>query len=413
MTAPAHFAGAADLAPCGIRHVDLDRGDRTIAAGAGECAVYVVFWRAGRPIGDRIFVGPELPVPGSAVAALAADAAAWSARDGSADPPSFAGPMPPPRISVVVCTRDRPASLERCLVSLSRCDPAPAEIVVIDNAPHAGQIRGIVASRPGLRYIAEPRPGLSHARNTGVEATSGDVIAFTDDDVEVTADWIARLAVPFADPLVACVTGAVLPADLSGEGACLFEFTSGGLNNGFARRRFDAKFLRQQWWKSPPVWAIGAGANMAIRRSAFATVGLFDPRLGAGAAGCSEDSELWFRLLRAGLHCFYDPAAVVHHYHRPNRQEVNRQMRAYLRGHVVALMVQFSQDHRVAHLLRPVVIIPIHYLRQLARLTGRGDWKGVHMIFMQVLGCAMGPFDALRRLARPGPPHLGEGSNRK
>jgi len=403
MTAPSAFVGAGGLAPCGVRHVNLDGGDRTIAAGPGERAVYAVFWRGGRPVADRLFVAAELPVPGPAVAALAADAMAAIGSDPATPPPE--GPVP--AVSVVVCTRDRPESLARCLASLACCDPAPAEILVVDNNPDSEATRRTVAGLAGIRWIAEPRPGLSHARNRGVEAAASGVVAFTDDDVEVTPDWIARLAAPFADPLVACVTGAVLPADLTGEGACLFEFSSGGLNNGFARRRHDAGFLRREWWKSPPVWTIGAGANMAIRRSAFATVGLFDPRLGAGASGCSEDSELWFRLLRAGLACVYDPAAVVHHHHRQDRAGLFRQMRAYLRGHVVALFVQFGQDRQVSHLLRPFVMLPNHYLRLMLGAVGRGDWSGARMIWVQMLGCAEGPLDALRRLRQPGPPRLG------
>src|SRR5438034_287760 len=74
-----------------------------------------------------------------------------------------------------------------------------------------------------------------------------------------------------------------------------------------------------------PVWRIGCGANMAFRRAAFAKVGLFDTRLGAGASGCSEDSELWYRLLATGGVCHYEPSAVVYHYHRSDWSSLRRQ----------------------------------------------------------------------------------------
>ncbi|MGZ9083900.1 MAG: glycosyltransferase family 2 protein, partial [Rhodoplanes sp.] len=286
----------------------------------------------------------------------------------------------PPAVSVVVCTRDRAQDLHRCLASLSRCAPAPAEIIVVDNASADDAAEAIARLYPGVRYVREPRAGLSHARNTGVRAASGGIVAFTDDDVEVSADWIARLAAPFADSEVACVTGIVLPADLSGEAACLFEFALGFFNKGFSRKRYDRSFLNRKWWCAPDVWRIGGGGNMAIRRKAFVEVGLFDPRLGAGASGCSEDSEFWFRLLQAGRGCVYDPAAVVFHYHRPNHAELWRQLRAYTRGHVIALFIQFAQDHRPSHLVRVFALMPWYYLQTAIHSLRQGDCDSLALI---------------------------------
>ena len=75
-------------------------------------------------------------------------------------------------------------------------------------------------------------------------------------------------------------------------------------------------------------------------------VGGFDERLGAGAAGCSEDSELWYRLLAAGHTVPYEPAAVVFHHHRSDVEAVRRQAAAYLEGHVAALFIQFARRYR-------------------------------------------------------------------
>jgi GT2 family glycosyltransferase len=205
---------------------------------------------------------------------------------------------------------------------------------------------------------------------------------------------------------VACVTGAVLPLDLRGEGACLFEFEFSGLDGGPVPRRFGPAFLERRWWNAPPVWRIGAGANMAIRRAAFAKVGLFDPRLGAGAAGCSEDSELWFRLLRAGMVCVYDPAVVVRHRHRQDRAALRRQLEAYIRGHFVALLAQFAQDRRVGHLMRAFVRMPAYYASQLLRALAGANRARLWMLTPQILGLLSGPFEAARRLRRPGPPPL-------
>ena len=97
-------------------------------------------------------------------------------------------------VSVVICTRDRPDALVRALEALSaQCAP-PGEIVVVDNAPSDDATRDVVASAPGVRYVLEPRPGLSVARNTGIRASRGGVIAFTDDDAEPHRAWTGQVA---------------------------------------------------------------------------------------------------------------------------------------------------------------------------------------------------------------------------
>jgi GT2 family glycosyltransferase len=401
--------GPADLAPCAVRHVRAAAPFPAIEADPGLRAVYAVFWRDGRPLGGRVLVAGELPVPAPAVPALAADAMVRVTPEAALP----AGDAPAPSdVSVVVCTRDRPDDLRRCLAALALCEPAPREVIVVDNAP-AGAA-AVVAGFPGVVCLPEPAPGLSNARNAGVRAARGAIVAFTDDDVEVAPDWIARLVAPFADPAVACVTGLVLPADLSTPAACFFEFAAGGLGKRFDRKRFDPGFLREgPRLKAPEVWRIGAGANMAVRRDAFARVGLFDPRLGAGASGCSEDSELWFRLLAAGDACFYEPAAVVAHHHRADMAALARQMRAYARGHVVALFVQHRRDREPAHLVRAFLTLPRYFLKLAWRDWLAGDRAGRRLALVQLRGALEGPFAALRWLRRPGPPRLTDAGDRR
>lgn len=396
--------GAAQLAPCGIRHLSLDAPQAALERTQHENGVYLIIWDKGRPVGSRVLVRSELPVPAPALSVLIADAAATHL----AAPAPQASPQPDesPSVSVVVCTRDRPSDLRRCLASLLACGPRAAEIIVVDNAPSTDATFDVVRAFPQVRYLREPCPGLSHARNAGARAASGEVVAYTDDDVEVRPDWIGSLARPFADPSVACVTGIVVPADLGSDAACIFEFDIGGFGREFSVRRFDASFLRRTWWQSPDVWQIGAGANMAIRRSAFARVGLFDTRLGAGASGCSEDSELWFRLLRAGLLCHYDPGVVVFHHHRADRGSLARQLRAYTRGHVVALFVQFGQDRQLRHLVRAFAIMPWYYLKAGLRALRQGDRARLAVVVQQLQGCLAGLVHALRLLRPYSQPRL-------
>ncbi len=400
---------AAQLAPCGIRHLSLDAPPLPLKPAPGENGLYVVVWDDARPVGYRVLVRSELPVPAAAVATLVADAA--GAHLAAPKPPAPPRQNDPPMISVVVCTRDRPDDLRRCLAALDACEPGPAEIIVVDNAPSTDGAMAVAREFSQVRYLRESQPGLSHARNTGARATTGEVIAYTDDDVEVRPDWIVALARPFADPAVACVTGIVIPADLGSAAACTFEFDIGGFGRELAVRRFDASFLRRKWWQSPDVWQIGAGANMAIRRSALASVGLFDTRLGAGASGCSEDSELWFRLLRAGHLCHYDPGVVVFHHHRADRKSLFRQLKSYARGHVVALFVQFGQDRQPSHLVRAFAIMPFYYLRSGLRAWRHGDHAKLGVVLQQLKGCLAGPSYALRLLRPYSPPRLARGDH--
>lgn len=397
--------------PCGIRHVRLDQPLTPLVPEPGEQSLLVFFWWNRLPLGRRLFTSLELPVPAEAIGGLGADAsspalAAWfdavptdlvaalqdldRSIDGRAQRASDT-------LSVVVCTRDRPQALTRCIASLLECEPRADEILVVDNAPENDATRKLCEGFPGVRYVLEPTPGLSRARNKGISAAKGEIIAFTDDDVEVEPSWIAGLRAGFSDDSVASVTGPVLPRRLESEAAFAFEFDYGGLAASFLPRRFDPGFLRQQIGEAPPVWQIGAGANMAIRRSAFTRIGLFDMRLGAGASGCSEDSELWHRILAAGLCCRYEPAAVVHHQHRDNLPALRRQMRAYMRGHVAALMVQFEQTRHPGNLIRAFVGLPVWMSAVALRHAFSRQSTRRSLVGWELLGLLEGPFQWLRR----------------
>ncbi|MBA3368502.1 MAG: glycosyltransferase, partial [Geodermatophilaceae bacterium] len=278
-----------------------------------------------------------------------------------------------PRVSVIICTRDRPEQLRRALTAVQALSPEPDEVLVVDNASTSSATREVVQCYPGVRYAHEPRPGLSVARNRGLRETSGEVIAFTDDDAEVRPNWLAGLLAGFDAPEVMAVTGLVLPAALDTEGQLLFENHLGGFGQGYRSQLFDSAFYRGMRRYGVPVWRIGAGASMAVRRQAFDLVGGFDERLGAGAAGCSEDSEFWYRLLAQGWRCRYEPAAVAVHHHRADRHEVRRQARAYLRGHVVALFAQHVRNQDAGNVRRAFVGLPRFYLGRLAQAVFVSD----------------------------------------
>lgn len=282
-----------------------------------------------------------------------------------AEPPADAPGQP--TTSVVVCTRDRPEPLRRLLHSLRSATVAPDEIVVVDNAPRTDATRAVVAEFSEVRYVLEPRAGLSTARNAGIRHTTGEVVAFTDDDIVVHPDWLEWLLRGFVSPEVQCVTGLILPGELDTPAQVVFEKVLGGYGRGYQRVTFDQTFFASLLRYGSPVWFVGGGGNMALRREAFDRVGGFDERLGAGAAGCSEDSELWYRLLARGWHCRYEPAAVVFHHHRREGGDLRSQSSAYMEGHLAALFVQFSRFRHSGNLYRAFRIIPLHLLGRLLR----------------------------------------------
>jgi GT2 family glycosyltransferase len=239
-------------------------------------------------------------------------------------------------ITVVVCTRDRPAELARCLQSLLQIEGPAHEVVVVDNAPRDQAARQIVAETP-FRYVREDAPGLDRARNRGIAEARHRLIAFTDDDVEVDPGWLGALASAFADPQVAGVTGRVLPAAQETPAQRLFQRYGNGMDKGDRPRVFDGAVLRAaQLLRAQDV---GVGANMAFRRSALAAVGGFDPALDVGtpAAGAG-DLDLFHRLLRAGFLLRYEPAATVRHHHRRDLEGLRRQLRNNGRSYGVYLL---------------------------------------------------------------------------
>jgi GT2 family glycosyltransferase len=169
------------------------------------------------------------------------------------------------------------------------------------------------------------------------------------------------------------VTGLVIPAELESPAQRLFE-TYWSFNQGYRARTFDQKFFARTRRFGVPVHRLGAGANMAFRCSAFEKVGGFDERLDAGAAGCSGDSELWYRLLAAGFVCRYEPAAVVYHYHRDSMGAFRLLIHNYMRGHTAALLIQFEKHGDLGNLWRLMVTLPAFYIK-LALFGWCGEWR--------------------------------------
>lgn len=341
-----------------------DQGVLHLAAGediaAQASARMIVRWHAEHPVAISVSASFEHGAP---IPALA----------GSLSLPESHTAHRPASVSLVICTRDRPAQLARCLASLSEQTRPPDEMIVVDNASITTETKEVCRAA-GVIYVREPRPGLDIARNTGARASACKIIAYTDDDVVLHPSWLERTLDAFDAPHISAVTGLVLPAELATPAQWHFE-RYWGFGRGVTRKDFDPAFLEAHRDYGCPAWEIGAGASMAFRREVFEQVGFFDERLDVGAAGCSGDSEFWHRILCAGGTCRYDPSVVAFHFHRQDWDGLRKQIRAYMRGHAAALLVQFERSHLRGNLKRLVIGFPHFYAKRALRhvLCKRSD----------------------------------------
>jgi GT2 family glycosyltransferase len=222
-----------------------------------------------------------------------------------------------------------------------------------------------------VTYIREDRPGLDIARNAGALRASGDIVAYTDDDVLLHPRWLEQLVCAFDAPQIGAVTGLVLPAELATEAQRHFE-TYWSFGQGYREQDFDGSHFKSHRRRVFPAWDIGAGASMAFRREVFQRVGFFDERLDVGQAGCSGDSEYWYRLLASGYTCRYTPASVAFHFHRKTMDGLASQIYHYMRGHAAALLVQYERTGIAANLFQAYLYMPRWYLDRFVRkLSGR------------------------------------------
>lgn len=218
------------------------------------------------------------------------------------------------KISVILCTYNRSAQLQvalQGLVDVAAPKGAEYEVVVVDNnSTDDTQVvlrRWQEQSPFPIVMVREPRQGKSYALNSGIAASTGDVLVFSDDDVEFVPTWLERLVEPFQTAEVVGVGGRIeakwpgtIPKWWTGNGP----YRLSGPIVHFTENPNDARLLTPPW-----------GANMAYRRSVFERFGGFREDLGpkVGDLIRGEDTELGFRVLRAGLRLAYAHGALVYH----------------------------------------------------------------------------------------------------
>ncbi|MFN7141100.1 MAG: glycosyltransferase family 2 protein, partial [Limisphaerales bacterium] len=157
-----------------------------------------------------------------------------------------------------------------------------------------------------------------------------------------------------------------------------------------------------------PTWEIGATANAAVRASMLhdPAVGLLDEALGAGTpTGCSEDTYLFYKVLKAGHTIIYESGAFVWHKHRANDGALNKQIFAYSKGHAAYHLTTFLNDGDGRGLVRVCAELPRYQMRQLWGWLRGSRERTLSTIFLEVLGNAFGPvalWRSRRRVKRLG-----------
>jgi GT2 family glycosyltransferase len=306
-------------------------------------------------------------------------------------------------VSIVIATYDRPDDLRNCLQCLNeQQSKRHIEIIVVDNNPASGLTSSIVQDFPEVILISEERKGLSYARNAGIVASHGDIILTTDDDVTVPSNWVENILVPFNRNDVMVVTGNVLPVELETEAQQCFE-NYGGLGRGFKSREVNGDWFEACPYRTVPTWDLGATANAAFRASIFRDpqIGLIDEALGAGTpTGCSEDTYMFYKVLKLGYTIFYEPNAYVWHRHRNSKSALRKQIYNYSKGHVAYHLTTLLNDGDLRVLARLLVGLPLAHLSRIYyRLRKWSDYP-ILLVLVEWMGNLAGPWALLQSRIR-------------
>ena len=239
-----------------------------------------------------------------------------------------------PRVSVIVCSYNGGRTLDQCLRSLLALDYPDYEVIVVDDGS-TDDTRAILARYPEVRALHQPNEGLSVARNAGLRAATGDIIAYTDSDCFADPDWLTHLVYQLQHSGSAAVGGPNLTPEDGWAAACVAACP------GQPTHVLESDQVAEHI----------PGCNMAFRREALEAINGFDPLY----RKAGDDVDVCWRLQQAGSWITFAPGAFVWHHRRQNPRAFLRQQAGY--GEAEALLRFKHPD----------------------KFNGRGDgkWRGV------------------------------------
>lgn len=237
-----------------------------------------------------------------------------------------------PEVSVVIPTRNRPDEVIECVASVLTCNDENFTVTVVDQSDDVRSSGDLEALGEGrVRHVPTTTRGAAAARNLGATRTSGEIIAYTDDDCRVDPHWISSLRAALGDPSVGMAFGRVTKGPPPAPDAFAAEFLSD------APSTLDVL---------PPVsepW--GISASVALRRSCFEETHGFDEELGPGSRFQTggEDSGLFIRVLAAGYRVRMTTSTTITHLGFRSGADAS----ALQRGYAFALGAVFMKDLRL------------------------------------------------------------------
>ena len=214
-----------------------------------------------------------------------------------------------PKVSVVVCSYNGAATLRGCLEALQKVDYPDFEVILVDDGSK-DSTQSIVAEFPLVKNILQPNRGLSVARNVGMQAASGEIIAYTDSDCMPDSDWLYFLVSTLLHSSYAAVGGPNLNPPAQGPIPAAVAACPGAPTHVLLSDT-EAEHI--------------PGCNMAYWKSVLEEIGGFDPEF--RTAG--DDVDLCWRLMQAGHRVGFSPSALVWHHRRFTMQAYFRQQKGY------------------------------------------------------------------------------------
>ena len=240
----------------------------------------------------------------------------------------FSSPLPPPlphypKVSVVICAYNAERTMDACLASLADLRYPNYEVLIVNDGSK-DRTSEIAEQYPGFTLINQPNRGLSVARNVGMQAARGEIVAYTDSDCVVDPDWLTYLVYKFVRGGFVAVGGPNFPPPEASAVATYVAASPGGPTH---------VLLNDEVAEHIP------GCNMAFTKQALLGVGGFEPIF----AAAGDDVDLCWRLQNQGDAIGFSPAAMVWHFRRNTVRDYLKQQRGY--GKAEALLY-FKHPYR-------------------------------------------------------------------
>ena len=233
-----------------------------------------------------------------------------------------------PSVSVVVCTYNGSRTIRDCLEGLQRLDYPDFEVIVVDDGSTDGT--ATIAREYDVRVISTENRGLAAARNLGLTAARGEIVAYLDDDAYPDPRWLQYLADTFLRTDYVAIGGPNIPPPGDGAIADCVANAPGGPTHVLLSDR-EAEHI--------------PGCNMAFRKAALEAVGGFDPQF--RVAG--DDVDVCWQLQKAGWKLGFSPAAVVWHHRRDSVRAFWKQQKGYGRAEALLAAKWPEKYNRASH----------------------------------------------------------------